>query len=120
MIKADIKFKKKKLTVEQKALRKAITPLAKQIKNEVKGAAPKSTGALKFSIGSKIISRQGSAAAIVGVKAQYAKDVKGKQKIPNKYALKVGMIPIIKSFVNESTVDRLKDAVADIVKELTQ
>src|SRR5436305_1446922 len=95
MIRGKMKYKRPKLPPAQKALKKAIGPIARETKNQVKADAPKKTGALRFAIDYKVISRKGVAAAVVGVKSKYSKIVKGKEKIPNKYAMRIGMKAVI-------------------------
>lgn len=76
----------KKLKNKQKSiLRKILKPL----KAKVKADAPKQSGALGLSIGTKVdAARKGKGAVfgLVGVRTKYSKNVKGKLKIPNKYA----------------------------------
>jgi hypothetical protein len=118
MFRGKVSFKLPKLTLEQKALKRAIRPLAKDIKNSIKNEVPKRSGALKFSVDFKIISRKGNAAAIIGVKSHYQKLVKGRVVTPNLYALKVGVKEIIKSYVNLSTVTALNDSVKTEVERM--
>lgn len=94
--------------------------MAKDTKAAVKAEAPKRTGALKFAVNFRIIGRKGWSAAVVGVKSKYVRMVKGKEKLPNLYALKVGMKTIIAKYVNRQAVDRLKDAVALVLEKLLQ
>ena len=118
MIKTQIKYKRKKLTIDQKALKKVVAPMARQIASQVKDEVPKRTGALRFSIGTKVISRNGNSAAVIGVKSKYSRTVKGKEKIPNLYALKVGVKNILKEFINQDTGDNLREAARKMVNEL--
>ena len=120
MIQAKMKYKKPALTLDQKALKKAITPLARETKNNVKNDAPKGTGALKFAIDFRTISRKGWSAAIIGVKSKYSKVVKGKEKIPNLYALRVGMKKVILKYVNQTAVDKLKESAARVVQQMLE
>ena len=121
MLSGKMTWRRPKLTLEQKALKKAIRPLAKDTKNAIKADAPKVSGALKFSFDFKIISRKGSAAAIIGVKSKYAKTVKGKEKIPNKYALKANMKHhFLEKHINGETVKKLEGAVGVELKAMLE
>jgi hypothetical protein len=113
-------YKSQKLTVDQKALKKAIGPVARDIKNQVKAGMPKLTGALQFSIDYRVYSIKGSAKAVIGVKNRYSRKVKGgKVKIPNLYARKINdKYHVLERFVNQDAVDRLRDEVARVKDDL--
>lgn len=88
MITGKWSYRRPKMTMEQKALKKIIRPVAKEARDKLKAAAPKKTGSLKQSFGIKIISKKGTAAAVVGVRTWYQKKTKRFSKIPNFYAAK--------------------------------
>lgn len=114
MIKIKTKIKLPKLTPDQKALKKCITPYARDLKNRIKSEVPKLSGALQFSIDFKVYSIKGNAKAIIGVKSQYTRVVKGKTKLPNLYAIKAGVKLILKRYINPAAVQKLTDAVKEL------
>lgn len=108
MIKGSVKFKRPKLTVEQKALKKAITPLARETKNKIRGSVPVKTGALKWAIDYVVKSKKGNAYAVIGVRSRFEKN----NKIPNLYGRKVDKkYNFLKKYINKSLVDKLAEAV---------
>jgi len=115
-----MQYRRPKLTIDQQAQRKAIRPLARDLKAQIKGDAPRLTGALKSSIDFKIVSKKGWAAAIIGVRSKFYKIVNKKTelKLPNLYALRAGMKDIIKRYVNANSIAKLAAASKEVVKDM--
>lgn len=88
---ANLEYKRTKCTVEQKALKKVVTEVAKLTNKDIKSEVGvfRDTGALGFGLGSKVIDpkKNYKYVAIVGVKnSRYSKETKKGLKTPNRYA----------------------------------
>lgn len=125
MIKAKVKIRLPKLTVEQKALKKVVTEVSKAVTKNIKTDVRtwKVSGALGFSLGSKVVSKKGFAYAIIGVKSRYSKQVvvNGKvlQKIPNLYGKKQNLRhEFLQKHINANTVEMLRVMVRQTASEL--
>lgn len=118
MIKAT--FKSKRLTLEQKGLKKACGIVGKVIQDGVRRAMPRITGALYFSIKSKVKSdKEHNAFCVIGSMTRYSKLVGDLEKIPNKYIGKVNEAHhILEQFTGDATLNMLKDATRDQIAEM--
>jgi len=95
LITGKMKFRLPKLSVSAKALKNVVKKIAKEVKAEMRDMVPRLTGALRMSIGEKVVGKRAKAKAIVGVKAHYVKYKKVKKTgevemyVPNLYAMKI-------------------------------
>jgi len=90
MIKAKATYKKARRTPSQRALAKVLPKIARQTVKDAKAAASsfQQSGALKASLGFRIVSKGGTATAVVGARSRFLYTKKGRNVIPNKYAFK--------------------------------
>lgn len=107
MIKAKVQVDMKPLQQLQKnqnrVLRKAIRNVSALLRSDMKQNAPADTGALKTSIGTRILNKKKTVLGIVGPRTRYSKTVKGVEKIPNQYAKMQEYKTLIQQgFVNSS------------------
>lgn len=111
------KFRRVKDSLETKALKKVIRQQSSVISRKVKSNTPKDTGALKFSIGTKVLTRRNSATAIIGARADYSKDTgKGLRK-PIRYAqLAEQRTQYLARSMTSQDIDQLRELVANEVK----
>lgn len=90
MISGKVEYRRKKLTVDQKALRKVVRQAATTIKAKAKANAPKLSGALRQAIDFKMVSKKSRESAVIGVKSRFVgKAGKKKGKLPVLYAAKM-------------------------------
>lgn len=116
MITAKVKFKRKKLSLEDKAMQKALTKVAGKIKKRIKQDAPKDTGALRKAVDYKILKRGIKSSAIVGIKNQFSIEKRGIEKIPNLYAKKMDdMTKFISKNLDKKDIEQLRE---DLAKEI--
>jgi hypothetical protein len=120
MIKGKMSFKRKKLTLDQKALRNALKPIGKDTRDAVRRGYPRLTGALYFSITYKVKSdKENNAYCVIGARNRYSKTVKGKDKIPNKYAKKVETAThVMRGLTGEKMVARIRVETAKEVQKM--
>lgn len=123
MLKARVKFDRSKFrrvrdSLEVKTLKRVVREQSKVIAKRVKALAPKESGALRFSIGVKVLTRRGSATAIIGARASYEATKKGKLKKPFKYA------PIVQKHkdyliaaMGKADIEALRNMVRDEIRK---
>lgn len=108
---ADIKFKMKRLTLDQKELRKLMRKKGAALKKEIKSKAPKVTGALKHQIDFKVKARGGYRVTVV-VGVVYKGEWKG--KIATLYATKVNLATgFISDSLNKRDIDDIQADIKD-------
>lgn len=113
MIEANVKLDLTKLdnlkrSIRSKILRKAIRVASKGLQQQVKSSAPRLTGALKQSIGTKVVNYNQALVGIIGPKTKYEKKKGGEIKKPFKYA---GLVerhrPFLQPSFNAATVQSI-------------
>ncbi len=75
-----------KQSVQNRITRNALRRALLDLKNKVKAAAPKDSGALRMSIGIKVGTRKNTTWGRVGPRMAYSKFKKGKLRLPWRYA----------------------------------
>jgi len=120
MIKATAKFRRKKLTLDQKAMKTAVTKVSKETKDAVRREMPYITGALYYSIINKVRSdKQSNAYAVIGAKAHYEKMVGGISKIPNKYIGKIEEIyNVLHQYTGAPMLAKIRQAVQEEIAKM--
>jgi hypothetical protein len=119
MLTANMSFKRPKLTVQQKALKKSLGPISKDLKLKIRADMPRASGALQWAVDFKVKGGKGRGAySVIGVRSKYSKAVKGVEKIPNLYAAKAGAKAVIEKYVNRAAIDQLNSEISKNIKEL--